>query len=324
LELLRTSRSCAPRTVQAVATSVTPQFLIHHAPPNAHSVRKSHRGSTDSDFQRSGDSNASGGDDDEYDDDDYDDDSESVSIGTMLFALSRTEEDLSLARKGFDKKKVLRKTLQGELIEANNNNATKSQCGDDSVQKVVIKKTVLSLHRDRIGIDDEIQIVVDEDIENEAGILRLLTQQKHSAAGYIVKFVDFFSSDDAHFLVMDYVEHSMSLTVYIQTIHRLKREGILKKRKMLKIIKLLFWQLTMALHWLHGEMDCVHLDLCSENVLVRSNFERTDKGTVVIHNDPTLSLTEFGCAQIFKNKDFQCHIFATAIDREQYLAPEVS
>jgi len=87
LELLRTSRSCAPRTVQAVATSVTPQFLIHHAPPNAHSVRKSHRGSTDSDFQRNGNSNASGGDDDEYDDD-----SESVSIGTMLFALSRTEE----------------------------------------------------------------------------------------------------------------------------------------------------------------------------------------------------------------------------------------
>jgi len=152
---------------------------------------------------------------------------------------------------------VLHQTLRGDLIVAINNNAAKTQCGDDSASKVVIKKTVLSLHRDRFGIDDEIQIVVDEDIENEAGILRLLTQQKHSAAGYIVKFVDFFSSDDAHFLVMDYVEHSMSLTVYIQTIHRLKREGILKKRKMLKIIKLLFWQLTMALHWLHGEMDSV-------------------------------------------------------------------
>jgi len=69
-----------------------------------------------------------------------------------------------------------------------NNNAAKTQCGDDSASKVVIKKTVLSLHRDRFGIDDEIHIVVDEDIENEAGILRLLTQQKHSAAGYIVKF----------------------------------------------------------------------------------------------------------------------------------------
>jgi len=163
---------------------------------------------------------------------------------------------------------------------------------------------------------------------NEAGILRLLKQQKHVATEYIVEFVDFFSGDDAHFLVMDYIEHSMSLAVYIQTIHRLKREGILKTNKLLKITKFIFWQLAVALQWLHDEMDCAHLDLCSENVLVHSNFERTDKGTIVVHNDATLKLIDFGCSQIFKNSDFRCDKFATAINgrinREQYLAPKVS
>jgi len=107
----------------------------------------------DSDFEPEVDSISSGEDEDEYDDDDEseDDDEESESIGTMLFALSTTEEDLFLARRGFEKKKMLCKTLQGELMLAINNNAAKTQCGDDSASKVVIKKTVLALHRERIA-----------------------------------------------------------------------------------------------------------------------------------------------------------------------------
>merc|ERR1719447_2199604 len=160
LELSLSSRSCAPRTVQSVSNSVTPHYLIHSAPPKAYSVRKTHRGSVqsvDTDFELRADSTSSGEDeeesDDEYDDDDEseDDDEESESIGTMLFALSTTEEDLFLARRGFEKKEMLCKTLQGELMLAINNNAAKTQCGDDSVSKVVVKKTILALHRERIA-----------------------------------------------------------------------------------------------------------------------------------------------------------------------------
>jgi len=247
--------------------------------------------------------------------DDDEETQESLSIGTILHEISCTEEDLSWARRGFEKTRKLCDTLQGVMYLAVNTR--------NNGKKVAIKKASCKLHREGISIENGMSIVVDENIVKEAGILRYLTMQNNAIGDYVVKFVDFFKTHNSYFLCIDYIEQSITLGEYIRTVHHLIREKILSKRKHLRIMKYILWQISVALYWLHTDMSCTHLDLCSENVLVRSTFQKTKAGNLLVSDKAHVKLVDFGCAEVFKDNDFQCDKFATGTNREQYLAPKV-
>ena len=102
----------------------------------------------------------------------------------------------------------------------------------------------------------------------EAGILRYLTMRNDVVGQYVVQFVDFFKTDNAYFLVMEYIDNSMSLTEYIEKMHRLLREKVVSKKRHLKIIKYIFWfvPLFICCHLVFANLNCVlsgsHVSCC--------------------------------------------------------------
>ncbi len=76
-------------------------------------------------------------------------DEESLSIGTMLCAMSSTDEELFLVRKGYERRGVICDTLQGQLFLALKGG-----------NKVAIKKTPFAMHQEGICIEDGVSIVV--------------------------------------------------------------------------------------------------------------------------------------------------------------------
>eukprot|EP01084_Bolivina_argentea_P225261 380714_1 len=84
----------------------------------------------------------------------------------LLHELQSIEDDIVLSKHGFKRISVLGNTLQGCLLSALRIKGT-TRC--------TIKKTIKDLHRQKICLQDEMSVVIDDNILKEAQILHTLT-----------------------------------------------------------------------------------------------------------------------------------------------------
>eukprot|EP01084_Bolivina_argentea_P082965 150207_1 len=225
-----------------------------------------------------------------------------------------TSENTIFQQNGYRKIKKICDTSQGELIKAyqfSNN------------QYVAIKKTNRLLFNECISIQDETTFCVSENIIKEALILQYLTVDNKCVGNYIVTFKNFFQSDTDYYLVIEYVESEMNLKQFVSIAHKYLKQGKLQLKEYQKTIKYLFWQLCVTLFWLHDSMQCCHLDLCLENIMVANcQFLQLKNGCYKIDPQIAIRLVDFGVSEVFHHS-FKCNKQGLSLDNESYAAPRV-
>merc|ERR1719412_879062 len=80
-------------------------------------------------------------------------------------------------------------------------------------------------------------------------------------------------------------------------------------------------QLVTTIHLLHSQ-NCCHLDLSPENTMMRGGLAETEDGSVRIE-EPFCKLVDFGVAQVFETKHFECNRHQLTLSNAVYLAPKV-
>eukprot|EP01084_Bolivina_argentea_P270124 459259_1 len=229
---------------------------------------------------------------------------------------------------GYAKVCKMSDTLQGELFKAlilNESDGTNNQ------KFVAIKKTEKRLFQERIAVENNISFLVSEDIVKEACILRYLTVDNHPIAPHIVQYIDFFETDDAYYLVMEYIQSEINFRQFINLCKVHITNGQLSMRGYKKIVKYLLWQLFVTVEWLHISMQCCHLDLCLENIMIETEQLFVEKNNdLIINPDITIKLTDFGLAEIFStnyennpNNSFLCHKPYVSLENQAYTSPNV-
>ena len=127
------------------------------------------------------------------------------------------------------------------------------------MDRVAIKKTSKQLHRSGESAEkDGFSTIVEENIIKEAMILKHLTKDNKPNGGYIAKYIDFFESDTDYYLVMEYVGDK-NLSEFVKEAHKYIDEKKLKLAEYKRVIKFLFWQICVTVHWMHQDMKTCHL-----------------------------------------------------------------
>eukprot|EP00485_Elphidium_margaritaceum_P015193 CAMPEP_0202732268 /NCGR_PEP_ID=MMETSP1385-20130828/187561_1 /ASSEMBLY_ACC=CAM_ASM_000861 /TAXON_ID=933848 /ORGANISM="Elphidium margaritaceum" /LENGTH=853 /DNA_ID=CAMNT_0049398575 /DNA_START=59 /DNA_END=2618 /DNA_ORIENTATION=+ len=183
--------------------------------------------------------------------------------------------------------------LQGEILGA------KDMANDDC--PVMVKKTDKKLYTKRISVQQEMNVVVEEDICKEAVILHHLTTDHKPVCNAIVKFIQFFESDSAFYLVTERAG-DQSLQTLAETAHEHIANGRLKIKMWRKSVKYIFFQIAAALYWLHHDMHCCHLRLCLSSIMVSNgNFIPNAKDEFLeVNPNISVKIVDFGVSEIFK------------------------
>ena len=190
-----------------------------------------------------------------------DDEGSALDLGTdtmlvtqLLSSYTDIAEDTLFANHGYKKLKIITDTLQGKLYKAQKLDDNKTS--DNVNQYVAIKKCNKLLLKEGIAIQDEINFVVSENIIKESVILKYLTFDNCPIGEYIIKFIDFFESNDDYYLVMEYVESEMNLKQLMYKAFEYINSNKMDYKEYQKVIKYIFWQLTVTVRWLHHDMNC--------------------------------------------------------------------
>ena len=144
--------------------------------------------------------------------------------------------------------------------------------------------------------------IVEEDILKESLILNYLTVMNKPPADYIVNFIEFIEDESNFYLVTTY-GGNQNLLQFVDKAHRYMQQNRLSLKEWQKTVKYLMWQICVIINWLHNDLNCCHLDLCMENLLVKKGEFIMDDKDGSVHINPKLSirLIDFGCSEIFKN-----------------------
>merc|ERR1712228_281414 len=120
---------------------------------------------------------------------------------------------------------------------------------------------------------------------------------------YIVQFINFFESNDAFYLVMEKAGN-INLAQFNEKAHALIADGRMEIKHWKKIVKFIFWQIIVIIHWLHHGMQCCHLDLNLSNImLLNADFiENKENGMYTINPNIKIKLCDFGLAEMFESK----------------------
>mmetsp|Transcript_42320 Transcript_42320/g.68034 ORF Transcript_42320/g.68034 Transcript_42320/m.68034 type:complete len:521 (-) Transcript_42320:79-1641(-) len=201
-------------------------------------------------------------------------------------------EQQCLKQNGFVRGKKIADTVQGEIFEATPL--------DEDDNTVVIKKTDKALHIQRISIQQGMSIVVEKDCVKEAILLHHLTVDNKATSDYVVKFVQFFESDTAYYLVMEKAGE-MNLDEFSKRAHHYMLQKRLKLKDWKKFVKYIFWQIAVIVYWLHEDMKCCHLDLSLKNIVVsKGEFKEKADGSVSIDSNIQIKLVDFGLCECFE------------------------
>eukprot|EP01084_Bolivina_argentea_P059029 107749_1 len=251
---------------------------------------------------------------------------------SILDLLSSTDQALCLKKRGYSYIRKLSDTVQGELFEAES---------FELVSNVVIKKTEKLLHEKRISIEGDTRIIVQEDIVKEAFIMHYLTAQNNIITDAVPKFIDFFESLDAYYLVMAKAGN-MTVAEFAAHAHLFIDEKKMTVKHWRKIVKYIFYQLSVIIYWLHKCMKCCHLDLHLSNIMISNGrFIENKNGMITIDPNFKIRLIDFGLSEVFKcstpitdnsndddtdneyNKNaFKCNKFGI-VEKQHLLAPKV-
>jgi len=312
-------------------------------------------------YKRPRDDSDDDGDDDENDcDDDVDEEegsrletaettdtveraesAESGSVsGSAVDDAERREREL-LGRFGYIKRKVITKTLQGNIFVADLVKEDKDKDGKDGLDRdrkdggkrkdrqVVIKKTSKKLHSEHVTVQNGRKFGIYENILKECIILKHLTENR---SGLIMtsftKYDHFFDDDDHYYLSMEH--GGADLFDFIIEAHELIEAKKLRIKEWRKFSKYLFWQMIVVTQWLHNDMGIAHLDISLENILIKHGtfveVKDGDETVFTINSNVQIKICDFGLAEIFqedavtKQRSFQCTKFC---GKTNYKAPEV-
>eukprot|EP01083_Nonionella_stella_P301068 1031087_1 len=224
--------------------------------------------------------------------------------------------DPSLKLNGYKFIRKICDTQQGELLEAT----------DHKSSAVVIKKVGNALFRQQITKKDAFGMTycIPNNILKEAIILNHLTVNNHCQCNYMVEFVHLFYSDQHFYLVTKQIDDdTLNLKQFIEQAQKHIREGKLNIKGYLKVIKFIFWQLSVWLHWMHNDMHCCHLDLTLEHVLLKDAGFIIDPKTetVTAKRSTSIRVCDFGSAELFQNGVFECDKPCSVLRPLQYQSP---
>merc|ERR1712228_236377 len=121
----------------------------------------------------------------------------------------------------------------------------------------------------------------------------------------IVQYIDWFESDNFYYLVIEYVQSEINLEQFMGTAHEYMDNGKLKKREYQQIIKKIMWELVNVIYWLHNDMNCCHLDINLENIMLQNADFIVNEldGTVSISTEIKVKLCDFGRSELFKESE---------------------
>eukprot|EP00484_Ammonia_sp_Unknown_P024446 CAMPEP_0197023002 /NCGR_PEP_ID=MMETSP1384-20130603/3788_1 /TAXON_ID=29189 /ORGANISM="Ammonia sp." /LENGTH=592 /DNA_ID=CAMNT_0042451139 /DNA_START=105 /DNA_END=1883 /DNA_ORIENTATION=+ len=197
-------------------------------------------------------------------------------------------EERLFAKHGYVKKKKIATTLQGFVYEIQSMRDGK---------KYVIKKTDKQLHAAGITIQNGKKYAVHEDVLNEKAILEWISRRR-SAPEFMVKFVEFFESEQFYYLVMEH--GGTDLFDFIIQGHKYIQEGKLAIKEWRKLIKYIFWQMSVLLLWLHNSAHCCHLDVSLENMLVQNaEFVQLPDGQLKVNTNIQIKFCDFGLGEMY-------------------------
>ena len=252
-----------------------------------------------------------------------------------------TNEQFFLNGHGYKMIKKLGDTLQGEMYEAeifDENALIKSSQKDEKNKRVnivgdyennhhvIIKKTKKKLAYQKLSKDEDgFNIIVDEDIVKEMILMYHITVDNTPLGHYISQFIHFFESDSDYYLVTEYAG-KYNLEQFSRRAHKYLKEKKLSLKEWKKIVRFIFWQISVTLYWLHLDLGICHLDLRLENILLKNaKFIQDKNGNVTISQNITIKLTDFGVAEIFKPELNEHETFKCCKNHygSQYKAPQV-
>ena len=155
---------------------------------------------------------------------------------------------LVMFQNDYRKIKKICDTLQGEMYKA------MPMTPHTNGKYVAIKRTDKQLLHEGIAIEDGFSFCVSENILNEAMILRHLTVYNKPINACIVKFIDFFESNDSYFLVTEFIESEMNLKQFVAASRVHIENGTLSPIHYQKIMRYLMFQYV---HFFECFCQCV-------------------------------------------------------------------
>eukprot|EP01084_Bolivina_argentea_P211071 359101_1 len=248
-------------------------------------------------------------------------------LESMMRSLQSINEDTVFHTHGYQKINKICDTLQGELYKS---------ITLDKQKYVCIKKTPKYLCNEQIAYENGTYFCVSKNICKEASVLKYLTVDNQCIGDYIVKYVNFFHSETDYYLVMEYIESETNLKQFISQAQKHIINGKLSMKEYSKMMKYLLWQLFVTIYWCHELMNCCHLDICMENIMLQhaSFIESDTKDEIHINPKISIKLTDWGVAECFysdqttndirnKTNIFRCEKQGLSIFNEGYFAPNV-
>mmetsp|Transcript_20032 Transcript_20032/g.31913 ORF Transcript_20032/g.31913 Transcript_20032/m.31913 type:complete len:381 (-) Transcript_20032:532-1674(-) len=257
-------------------------------------------------------------------------DIDSMSTLELLLLLDEIDEDTLLADQGYKEVRKIRDTAQGDVMECLVIDDEK--LAHHRTRHVIIKRTKKALHKSGTSPDPDcdMHFFVDHNILSEAHVLQQITSADSIYGAYIAKYIDFFESKDAYFLVTEYVAGDMTLDVFVRTAFDLIKQKKLAWRDYYLAAKFIAWQMTTVMHWLHTSMNIAHLDLSPHNImLVDAGFEcDATSNRYHISRNIRVKIVGFSVAEQFKvvsGSDDDARIVKKFCLRNSYshVAPEV-
>eukprot|EP01083_Nonionella_stella_P156425 506590_1 len=135
----------------------------------------------------------------------------------------------------------------------------------------------------------------------EALILHHLTVMNRPPQNNICNFIEFIETDKHYFLVEEYGTR-MTLGMFAERAHKYIKEKRLQVKEWRVFVKYLFWQLAVHMHWMHFDMNCCHLGLNMNNILItNAHFVlKSGNGSVSIDSKSLcVKLCDFGQCEVF-------------------------
>lgn len=93
-------------------------------------------------------------------------------------------------------------------------------------------------------------------IIRETQILKFLSGINCPMRYFVTQYVESFESENAYYLVMEYIESELNLQQFIDLCFRYIEEGQMKLKHYQSMIKLIFCRLALLIRSLHHDMKC--------------------------------------------------------------------
>eukprot|EP01084_Bolivina_argentea_P025628 47665_1 len=190
------------------------------------------------------------------------DDSDNDDMFCMLGMMQQMDEDMVYAENGYKKVRKICNILQGELVLV-------SDVKTDKLFAIKVSEKTL-VEENMVINDDGDYIFTSENRLKEKEILKYLTvlNDDYIMNKYIVKYENFFESDDSYFLVVEYIKSETNLREFIDKCQEYINENKLRLEEYFSKIKYILFQIIITLNRLHSKMNCCHLELFMENIMV--------------------------------------------------------